>query len=551
MNTLLMLFIFVPILSVLLLGLNLLFAFNKPNEAKESVYECGFNSVYGQTRSTFQIHFFLVALLFLVFDLEVLLIYPLAVTLYQVSVFGFSVALIFFIVLTIGFVLEIGSGAISIKKINNPLPISYKNNRLMPLCTPLLKRIGKECTGLSKTIKSTFSTASWSPTGPSAIISKENLNDINSYWETIHEKDMGQETNNPHIIARRHITKGGFTDAKIINMVQSQLGHSINQEELDKLNSIKPVSILFDNLGVQTKTYKQVISCSVYNAKVRSILNKYIGRTTTSIAGVYIWTNLKTGEQNVGSSINLYTRLRSYFKPSILNKGNRLINQSMKTFGIENFKLDIYIIDTAGMVYSKIRAVTLCLEQYYIFILNPSLNKIKVAGSNPIVEFTKEHIASIKKANSKPVYVYKDKTLIYEAPSAIKLIKETNISNSTVSNSLKDPSIKVFEVLTISHISPTATGDPDIVINKVDANTLKELINNYCPVGKRTSLKVNLTLIDHTSNNIHTFSSGSEAHSFLKTKGLNVSSKTILKYRDTGKIYKNWSFYTNYKPTVA
>jgi len=49
----------------------------------------------------------------------------------------------------------------------------------------------------------------------------------------------------------------------------------------------------------------------------------------------------------------------------------------MKTFGIINFKLDIYKIDTTGMEYSKIRAVTLCLEQYYIFILNPSLNSIK------------------------------------------------------------------------------------------------------------------------------------------------------------------------------
>ena len=57
----------------------------------------------------------------------------------------------------------------------------------------------------------------------------------------------------------------------------------------------------------------------------------------------------------------------------------------MKKFGIQNFKLDIYIIDTTGMVYSKIRAVTLCLEQYYIFNLNPSLNRIKVAGSKPKV----------------------------------------------------------------------------------------------------------------------------------------------------------------------
>jgi NADH-ubiquinone oxidoreductase chain 3 len=114
MNNLLMLFIFVPILAVLLLGLNLLLAAHRPDEAKVSAYECGFSPVYGQTRSTFQIHFFIVALLFLIFDLEILLLFPIAVTLYQVSMFGFSVALIFFIVLTIGFILEIGSGAIKL-----------------------------------------------------------------------------------------------------------------------------------------------------------------------------------------------------------------------------------------------------------------------------------------------------------------------------------------------------------------------------------------------------------------------------------------------------
>jgi group I intron endonuclease len=120
----------------------------------------------------------------------------------------------------------------------------------------------------------------------------------------------------------------------------------------------------------------------------------------------------------VGNSIDLNTRIRHYFKPSTLNEGNRLINKNMKEFGIENFKLDIYIIDTINMEYTKIRALTLSLEQYYIFTLNPSLNSIKVAGSNPIVNHTKEHIANIKKANSKPVYVYKDKTLVYMAPSA-------------------------------------------------------------------------------------------------------------------------------------
>ena len=110
--TLLILFIFVPILAILLLGLNILLAPSKPDESKVSPYECGFSVIQGQTRSVFHIHFYLVSMLFLILDLEILLLFPLAVTLYQVSIFGFSVAILFFLVLTVGFILEIGSGAI-------------------------------------------------------------------------------------------------------------------------------------------------------------------------------------------------------------------------------------------------------------------------------------------------------------------------------------------------------------------------------------------------------------------------------------------------------
>ena len=112
--TLFILFIFVPLLSIILLGLNIILAPNRPDESKSGPYECGFSTIYGQTRSEFNIHFYIVAMLFLVFDLEILLLFPLATVLYQVSTFGLSIGIIFFIVLTIGFVLEIGSGAISI-----------------------------------------------------------------------------------------------------------------------------------------------------------------------------------------------------------------------------------------------------------------------------------------------------------------------------------------------------------------------------------------------------------------------------------------------------
>ena len=114
MNNLLMLFIFVPILALVLLFLNFLFSVHRPDESKISAYECGYSAVRKQNRTDFQIQFYIVAMLFLIFDLEILLLFPIAVTLYKVSTFGFSIALIFFIVLTIGFILEIGSGAISI-----------------------------------------------------------------------------------------------------------------------------------------------------------------------------------------------------------------------------------------------------------------------------------------------------------------------------------------------------------------------------------------------------------------------------------------------------
>ena len=118
MNNLFFLFIFIPLLAIILLALNVLLAVHRPDEAKVSAYECGFQPIYGQTRASFQIHFMVVALLFLIFDLEILLLFPIAVTLYQVSTFGFSIAIIFFIVLTIGFVLEIGSGAIDLTNLD-------------------------------------------------------------------------------------------------------------------------------------------------------------------------------------------------------------------------------------------------------------------------------------------------------------------------------------------------------------------------------------------------------------------------------------------------
>ena len=110
--TIIVLLIFVPILVAILLILNVLLAVHRPDSEKVTSYECGFSEIYGQTRTPFSIQYYLVGILFLVFDLEILLLYPVAVTLYNVSNYGFWIAIIFFTVLTLGFVYEIGTGTL-------------------------------------------------------------------------------------------------------------------------------------------------------------------------------------------------------------------------------------------------------------------------------------------------------------------------------------------------------------------------------------------------------------------------------------------------------
>ena len=87
--TMLVLLFFVPVLVAILLGLNLLLAAHRPDYEKVSVYECGFPVLTAQTRNPFSISFYLVAVLFLIFDLEIALIYPVAVSLGVITSYGF------------------------------------------------------------------------------------------------------------------------------------------------------------------------------------------------------------------------------------------------------------------------------------------------------------------------------------------------------------------------------------------------------------------------------------------------------------------------------
>jgi NADH-ubiquinone oxidoreductase chain 3 len=113
--------IFIPILSIIFLVINFAFANHNYYLEKDSAFECGFHSFLGQNRTQFTISFFIFALLFLIFDLEILLVYPYIVSAYNNEVYGLIIMLIFFILLTLGFAYELGKNALKIdsKQIHN------------------------------------------------------------------------------------------------------------------------------------------------------------------------------------------------------------------------------------------------------------------------------------------------------------------------------------------------------------------------------------------------------------------------------------------------
>jgi|ERR1700726_121693 NADH-ubiquinone oxidoreductase chain 3 len=118
-------FIFIPLLAIMLLTLNLIFAPHNPYQEKLSSFECGFHSFLGQNRTQFNISFFIFALLFLLFDLEILLVYPYVVSAYVNGIYGLVIMLIFFLALTLGFAFEIGKGALKIVSRQNDRNITY------------------------------------------------------------------------------------------------------------------------------------------------------------------------------------------------------------------------------------------------------------------------------------------------------------------------------------------------------------------------------------------------------------------------------------------
>ena len=86
-------------------------AYKQPDPEKLSAYECGFNA-FDDARMKFDVRFYLVAILFIIFDLEVAFLFPWAITFGDLGLFGFWSMMVFLAVLTIGFIYEWRKGAL-------------------------------------------------------------------------------------------------------------------------------------------------------------------------------------------------------------------------------------------------------------------------------------------------------------------------------------------------------------------------------------------------------------------------------------------------------
>ena len=99
------------LIAMAMLGGSLLAARQKPYAEKLSAYECGFEA-FDDARRKFDVRFYLVAILFIIFDLEVAFLFPWAVSLADIGIFGFASMLVFLGILTVGFIYEWRKGAL-------------------------------------------------------------------------------------------------------------------------------------------------------------------------------------------------------------------------------------------------------------------------------------------------------------------------------------------------------------------------------------------------------------------------------------------------------
>ena len=136
---------------------------------------------------------------------------------------------------------------------------------------------------------------------------------------------------------------------------------------------------LYTNKSVPIKQYK-----NLYNKSVKDLIFK----ENRNMSGIYKWTNLINDNFYIGSSINLSKRFLKYFNTNMLTKNNMLINRAILKYGHIKFTLEILEYCSPKDIIER--------EQYYLDLLKPKYNTLKIAGSTYGYKHNKASLIKLK-----------------------------------------------------------------------------------------------------------------------------------------------------------
>ena len=165
-----------------------------------------------------------------------------------------------------------------------------------------------------------------------------------------------------------------------------------------------------------------------------------IAKVAKGSKGIYIFEVINEQMVYVGSSINLYNRVCSYFMPSILAQSNRRVLRYFNKYGFKNVKLTLLVMEPFSTWDQVIE-----LEQYYIDFLSPDLNVDFIAGGyfgyhEPMSQEARD---KLRKERGTPIYIYDTmtKALIFVSDSKQWLYSNLRMDHRTLDNCLLNGSL--------------------------------------------------------------------------------------------------------------
>jgi hypothetical protein len=229
-------------------------------------------------------------------------------------------------------------------------------------------------------------------------------------------------TTNPKIFIKKKFNRQKFkiTSAKVAN--------SSKALSLTKVRNYSSIAGLNSNENIAKNSNLYTIENPFYNRKL-------IAESAKNKKGVYIFEIINKNLYYVGSSINLYSRVCSYFMPSILSKADRRVLRYFNKYGFKDVKLSLYILEDNASIED-----VLSLEKYYIdyYPKDSLLNIETIPRSGFHLPMSEEARNKLRKLRGQVFYVYDStsKSLIFIFDSKQFAYDNINIDHRTLNNCL-------------------------------------------------------------------------------------------------------------------